>query len=162
MKRRSITDLRVFSNWRRSGRQPKARRLKFHGARAVRGGEFLEGSSRGDSSNWSLDAFWCAPRKKGGLRRPMSGISDFSIVNARPVARFRCAHRLSALHALSDIRIYLADFYSHTGRPSVVPELLIRMLLVGALIPPTKRRLMREDKRPGSVTHHTATRPIQK
>ena len=32
---------------------------------------------------------------------------------------------------LSDIRLYLADFYSHTGRPSVDPELLIRMLLVG-------------------------------
>jgi transposase len=32
---------------------------------------------------------------------------------------------------LSDIRQYLTEFYSHTGRPSVDPELLIRMLLVG-------------------------------
>ncbi|MEL6420676.1 MAG: IS1182 family transposase [Pseudomonadota bacterium] len=32
---------------------------------------------------------------------------------------------------LSSIRSHLADFYSHTGRPSVDPELLIRMLLVG-------------------------------
>ena len=32
---------------------------------------------------------------------------------------------------LSGIRTYLADFYSHTGRQSVDPELLIRMLLVG-------------------------------
>ena len=32
---------------------------------------------------------------------------------------------------LGSIRHYLADFYSHTGRPSVDPELLIRMLLVG-------------------------------
>ena len=32
---------------------------------------------------------------------------------------------------LSRIRAYLADFYSHTGRPSIDPELLIRMLLVG-------------------------------
>ena len=32
---------------------------------------------------------------------------------------------------LSSIRTYLADFYSHTGRPSIDPELLIRMLLVG-------------------------------
>ncbi len=31
---------------------------------------------------------------------------------------------------LSSIRSHLADFYSHTGRPSVDPELLIRMLLV--------------------------------
>ena len=32
---------------------------------------------------------------------------------------------------LSSIRAYLSNFYSHTGRPSVDPELLIRMLLVG-------------------------------
>lgn len=32
---------------------------------------------------------------------------------------------------LSEIRTYLAVFYSHTGRPSVDPELLIRMLPVG-------------------------------
>ena len=34
---------------------------------------------------------------------------------------------------LSGIRVHLADFYSNTGRPSVDPELLIRMLLVGYL-----------------------------
>ena len=32
---------------------------------------------------------------------------------------------------LTSIRAHLSDFYSHTGRPSVDPELLIRMLLVG-------------------------------
>ena len=32
---------------------------------------------------------------------------------------------------LSGIRAHLSDFYSHTGRPSIDPELLIRMLLVG-------------------------------
>ncbi len=32
---------------------------------------------------------------------------------------------------LSTIRAHLADSYSHTGRPSIDPELLIRMLLVG-------------------------------
>ena len=32
---------------------------------------------------------------------------------------------------LDSVRAHLADFYSHTGRPSVDPELLIRMLLVG-------------------------------
>ncbi len=32
---------------------------------------------------------------------------------------------------LSDIRQHLAEFYSHTGRPSIDPELLIRMLLIG-------------------------------
>jgi len=32
---------------------------------------------------------------------------------------------------LSDIRQHLTPFYSSTGRPSVDPELMIRMLLVG-------------------------------
>ncbi len=32
---------------------------------------------------------------------------------------------------LTSLRTHLAEFYSHTGRPSVDPELLIRMLLVG-------------------------------
>ena len=32
---------------------------------------------------------------------------------------------------LTDLRAHLADFYSHTGRPSIDPELLIRMLLIG-------------------------------
>lgn len=32
---------------------------------------------------------------------------------------------------LSSIRAHLANFYSHTGRPSIDPELLIRMLLDG-------------------------------
>jgi transposase len=32
---------------------------------------------------------------------------------------------------LTSVRVHLADFYSHTGRPSIDPELLIRMLLIG-------------------------------
>lgn len=32
---------------------------------------------------------------------------------------------------LSDLRQYLASFYSHTGRPSIDPELMMRMLIVG-------------------------------
>ncbi len=32
---------------------------------------------------------------------------------------------------LDSIRVHLADFYSHTGRPSINHKLLIRMLLVG-------------------------------
>lgn len=32
---------------------------------------------------------------------------------------------------LSDLRLRLAPFYSHTGRPSIDPELMIRMLIVG-------------------------------
>ena len=32
---------------------------------------------------------------------------------------------------LRDLREHLASYYSHTGRPSVDPELMIRMLIVG-------------------------------
>ena len=32
---------------------------------------------------------------------------------------------------LSELRHHLAPFYSHTGRPSIDPELMIRMLIVG-------------------------------
>ena len=32
---------------------------------------------------------------------------------------------------LSDLRQHLTEFYSHTGRPSIDPELMIRMLIVG-------------------------------
>ena len=32
---------------------------------------------------------------------------------------------------LSGLRQYLTPFYSHTGRPSVDPELMVRMLLIG-------------------------------
>jgi len=32
---------------------------------------------------------------------------------------------------LSDLREHLAPFYSHTGRPSIDPELMIRMLIIG-------------------------------
>jgi transposase len=32
---------------------------------------------------------------------------------------------------LTDLHQHLASYYSHTGRPSVDPELMIRMLLVG-------------------------------
>jgi len=32
---------------------------------------------------------------------------------------------------LSELRAHLAKHYSHTGRPSIAPELMIRMLIIG-------------------------------
>ena len=32
---------------------------------------------------------------------------------------------------LSDLRRHLSEFYSHTGRPSIDPELIVRMLVIG-------------------------------
>lgn len=43
-------------------------------------------------------------------------------------------HLLRAINRfldLADLRQHLTSFYSHTGRPSVDPELMVRMLLVG-------------------------------
>jgi transposase len=46
---------------------------------------------------------------------------------------------------LSDLRKYLSDFYSHTGRPSIDPELMIRMLIIGySLDIHSERRLCEE------------------
>src|SRR5215469_16942710 len=39
--------------------------------------------------------------------------------------------KIDAVLDLSGLRRELAPFYSHTGRPSVDPELMIRILLVG-------------------------------
>jgi transposase len=39
--------------------------------------------------------------------------------------------RIDRVLDLTDLRQHLAPFYSHTGRPSIDPELMIRMLIVG-------------------------------
>jgi transposase len=43
-------------------------------------------------------------------------------------------HLLRGIHRvldLTDLRRHLAAFYGHTWRPSIDPELVVRMLLVG-------------------------------
>jgi transposase len=37
--------------------------------------------------------------------------------------------RIDSVLDLSDLRRHLAPYYSHTGRPSIDPELMIRVLL---------------------------------
>lgn len=54
---------------------------------------------------------------------------DFSIEDHVP--RDHILRGIGRFVELSDIRRHLAPFYSTTGRPSVDPELMIRMLLVG-------------------------------
>jgi transposase len=39
--------------------------------------------------------------------------------------------KIDAVLDLSQLRVQLAPHYSHTGRPSIDPELMIRMLLIG-------------------------------
>ena len=45
---------------------------------------------------------------------------------------------------LSDLRQHLAPYYSHSGRPSVDPELMIRMLLIGYCLGIRSERRLRD------------------
>ena len=82
------------------------------------------------------------------------------------------AHLLRAIDRfvdLSDIRSHLVPFYSSTGRPSIDPELLVRMLLVGYCYGiRSERRLCEEVHlnlayrwfcRPASMARCQTTRP---
>ena len=54
---------------------------------------------------------------------------EFSIEDHVPQEHF--LRSIDRFVVLTGIRQHLAPFYSNTGRPSIDPELLIRMLLVG-------------------------------
>ena len=54
---------------------------------------------------------------------------------------------------LSGIRRYFAPFYSSTGRPSIDPELMIRMLLVGYCLG------IRSERRLCEEVHATSPKP---
>jgi transposase len=47
------------------------------------------------------------------------------------VPRDHLLRRIDAVLDLGAVRAQLKPFYSHTGRPSVDPELMMRMLIVG-------------------------------
>ena len=40
-------------------------------------------------------------------------------------------HKIDQFLNFDDLRAHLKPFYPHTGRPSIDPELMIRMLIVG-------------------------------
>jgi len=54
---------------------------------------------------------------------------DFCLENFVP--HDHLLRKIDALLDLSELRAHLAPFYSHSGRPSIDPEVLIRMLVVG-------------------------------
>jgi transposase len=47
------------------------------------------------------------------------------------VPQDHCLRQIDRFLDLSELRGHLAPFYSHTGRPSIDPELMIRMLIIG-------------------------------
>ncbi len=71
-------------------------------------------------------------------------------------------HLLRKIDAVLDIswlRGELAPFYSHTGRPSVCPELMIRMLIVGYCYSiRSERRLCAGEARPATGPRGVAER----
>ena len=50
------------------------------------------------------------------------------------VPRTHLLRAIDCFFDLGELRHHLAAFYSHTGRPSIDPELMIRMLIVGRLL----------------------------
>ena len=53
--------------------------------------------------------------------------------------------QIDAVLDLGDLRRLLAPFYSHTGRPSVDPELMMRMLIIGYCFGIRSERRLCED-----------------
>ena len=53
----------------------------------------------------------------------------FNLEDVVPANHF--LHKIDAVLDLSWLRAELAPYYSHTGCPSIDPELMIRMLIVG-------------------------------
>ena len=69
-------------------------------------------------------------RQRGDQDRLFYDVSLDGLVPADHLVR-----RIDAVLDLGWLRGELAPYYSHTGRPSIDPELMIRMLLVGYSIP---------------------------
>ena len=68
---------------------------------------------------------------------------DFSIEEHVPTDHI--LRRIDRFVDLSDIRRFLAPFYSSMGRPSIDPELMIRMLIVGYCMGIRSERRLCED-----------------
>jgi transposase len=66
-----------------------------------------------------------------GERRVDQGALFFEFSLERHVPTDHLLRAVDRFIDLNELRAHLAPFYSETGRPSIDPELLMRMLLVG-------------------------------
>ena len=66
-----------------------------------------------------------------GPRQEAQSALFYEFSMERHVPTDHILRRIDRFVDLSDIRAFLAPFYSATGRPSIDPELMIRMLIVG-------------------------------
>ena len=68
--------------------------------------------------------------------------------------------QIDAFLDLSELRHHLSDFYSHTGRPSVDPEVMIRMLIVGYCYGIRSERRLCEEVHLNLATSHNHCRSV--
>jgi transposase len=66
-----------------------------------------------------------------GERRVMQGALFYSFSLERHVPDDHLLRQIDRFVDLSEIRAHLGPYYSDVGRPSIDPELMIRMLIVG-------------------------------
>src|SRR3954454_5445808 len=66
-----------------------------------------------------------------GERQSVQETLFYEVSLERHVPEHHLLRSIEGFVDLSDLRKYLSSFYSHTGRPSIDPELMIRMLIVG-------------------------------
>jgi transposase len=66
-----------------------------------------------------------------GERRVLQGALFYEFSLEAHVPTDHLLRSIDRFVDLDDMRAHLAPFYSSTGRPSVDPELMIRMLIVG-------------------------------
>src|SRR5208337_362973 len=66
-----------------------------------------------------------------GERRVMQEALFYGFSLERHVPDNHLLRKIDRFVDLSEVRTHLEPYYSHTGRPSIDPELMIRMLIVG-------------------------------
>jgi transposase len=64
-----------------------------------------------------------------GDRQVVQGVLFYKFSLAEHVPASHMLRSINRFLDLGDVRVHLAPFYSCTGRPSIDPELLIRMLI---------------------------------
>jgi transposase len=80
-----------------------------------------------------------------GARQQAQGALFYEFSLEDHVPEDHLLRRIDRFVDLGGIRGHLAPFYSSTGRPSVAPELMIRMLLVGYVMGIRSERRLCEE-----------------
>lgn len=66
-----------------------------------------------------------------GQQPPQQNALFYDFCLERHIPSNHLLRHIDSFLDFSEIRKHLESFYSHTGRPSIDPELMIRMLLIG-------------------------------